>query len=143
MRAVWEVVAGTRHAQQLAEALVAEAVARTLQRVCAAHPLDYDTLVAAHQPAVVQACTAAFRVPDAFAQCEGTTRKGKRCTRRAVVGGVCEKHVGAWRAQAEAQRRREVYEADSRPAAAAGAPHAGRARVAMSALSPGGLRALL
>ena len=98
MRAMWEIVCGTRHAQHLAESLASEAVARTLQRVCAQHPLDYGTLLAAHQAAVVRECCASF-VPEEFAQCQGTTKKGKRCTRRAVVGGVCEKHVKAWREQ--------------------------------------------
>lgn len=144
MRAMWEIVCGTRHAQHLAESLASEAVARTLQRVCAQHPLDYGTLLAAHQAAVVRECCASF-VPEEFAQCQGTTKKGKRCTRRAVVGGVCEKHVKAWREQCEAQRRRELDEAERRPVPAAGAARVAMpaARVAMHAVSPGGLRGLL
>lgn len=115
VRALNDLLAGARNAHDLAEMLVEEAVQRTLAHVTTDYPLDYTRLLDKYQPEVVRECCAMFEGADADApRCFGTTKAGKPCARRAVLNGVCAKHVDAWKQQQAAQRRQQVYDATRR-----------------------------
>lgn len=111
LRAITDVLAGARHARELAEVLVTEAVQATLARVTADFPLDFGSLVARYQDEVVRRCCALFQTEDT---CRATTKTGKPCARRAVVDGACAQHLESWRAAHETHRRREAYAASVR-----------------------------
>ena len=111
MRAMSEVVQGTKQAHHVAEMLVRTAVVHTLARVCADYPLDLTSLVAKYEAGVVESCCAACRSTEG--QCEAITHKGKgpRCTRGAVMGGFCTVHIGEWEERAAYAKRVEAYAA--------------------------------
>ena len=110
MRALGDVLAGARAADELAEVLVREAVHQTLALVAADYPLDYASLVDRYAPRVVEGCCA-MAACTARPQCSFSTKGGKQCARRAAVDGVCGQHLAAWREQQEAARRQQVYAA--------------------------------
>ena len=107
MRAMTDVVQGTKQAHHVAEALVRTAVVHTLARVCADYPLDLTSLVAKYEAGVVQSCCAACW--SAEARCEAVTHKGTQCTHRASIGGFCSTHIGQWEERAAYAKRVEVH----------------------------------
>ena len=109
MRALADVLAGAKTANEVAEALVREAVHQTLALVAQDHPLDYATLVAKYSARVVDGCCA--MASGTATTCRFETKAGRPCARRAVVDGVCTQHLEAWRQRQEAGRRQEVYAA--------------------------------
>lgn len=109
LRAVSDLLAGARHARDLAEVLVTEAVHRTLARVCADYPVDYTKLISTYERDVVTECCAlALTTAEAPATCSATGKNGKRCSKKAVLNGVCSTHIQAWQEQQEAQRRLQL-----------------------------------
>lgn len=124
-------LAGARHAQEIAEVVVTEAVQITLAMVARDYPLDYSHLLAKYQADVVRECCAMLDGGGGGggggAMCSAVTRTGKPCARRAVVNGVCAQHVDAWREQQAAARRQDSYAAVVRHAAATD-PHAAEMR---------------
>jgi hypothetical protein len=113
MRALGEVMSGTKHAHAVAETLVKAAVTETLGRVCLDYRLDFTTLVQKYEADVLKACCEATAGDDEFVQCEALTQKGKgrRCCRRAVMGGYCTGHLDVWKEKAEESKRLEAYAA--------------------------------
>lgn len=107
LRALEDLLSGSRHAHEVAELLAAEAVQRTLARVTADYPLDYTQLLAKYQADVVAQCCS--MVEDGRKKCTATTKAGKPCGRRAAVGDVCAQHLSFWQEQQAAQRRQEAY----------------------------------
>lgn len=123
LRALVEVVTGARHAHDMAELLVTEAVQQTLARVCKDYPLDYTQMLARYQAGVVTSCCHLFKgaTDDAGRDaptCAATTKAGKPCGKRPVMSGFCGSHLEAWREQREAQRRTDTYAASVRRQAA-------------------------
>lgn len=117
-------LAGARHAQEIAEVVVTEAVQLTLAMVARDYPLDYTHLLAKYQAEVVRSCCAMLDdTGGGGATCSATTRAGRPCARRAVVNGVCAQHVDAWQEQQAALRRQDSYAAVVRHAAT-NDPHA-------------------
>lgn len=127
LRALGDMLAGARHAQEIAEVVVTEAVQMTLAMVARDYPLDYTQLLAKYQAEVVRACCAMLDEGGGGATCTATTRAGKPCARRAVVNGVCAQHVDAWHEQQAALRRQDSYAAVVRHAATLD-PHAAELR---------------
>lgn len=122
VRGLADVLAGAKSVNELAEALVREAVHQTLALVAQDHPLDYATLVARYSERVVAGCCA--MTSGAVPTCRFETKAGKPCTRRAAVDGVCTQHLEAWRQRQEAGRRQQVYAAAvARRAPTAEDPH--------------------
>ena len=110
LRCVTDLFTGAKQTHELAEVLVVEAVRLTLARVAEDHPLDYTRLLQKYEAGVVQQCCGLFADPGSEAKlCGAPTKSGKPCERRAVLNGVCSKHIDAWRQQQEAQRRQELY----------------------------------
>lgn len=111
LRALGDLLSGARHANELAEVLVTEAVQRTLARVATDYPLDYTLLLDAYQADVVaECCSVAAGGGDAGAKtCAATTKAGKQCVRRAVMGDVCMQHLDFWQEQQATQRRQQAY----------------------------------
>lgn len=102
---------GAKQAHELASLLVTEAVRTTLARVAADYPLDYTSLLRAYEAEVVEHCCAMVdhNESDAVQMCSAKTTRGKPCGQRAVINGVCTKHLGVWKRQQETQRRQEAY----------------------------------
>jgi hypothetical protein len=112
-RAVGELLSGARHTHEVAEMLVIEAVQETLARVCREYPLDYTQLVNKYQDDVVAQCCRLCETrqpaPAAKESCCATLKSGKPCSRRAIFGGYCGKHVEEFKAHQAMQRRKDAY----------------------------------
>ena len=113
-RAVAELLSGVKHAHEVAEMLVVEAVQETLARICREYPLDYTQLVDKYQADVVAQCCrlCETRQPATAANthsCGATTKSGKPCSRRAIFGGYCGNHMEEFKAHQALQRRTHAY----------------------------------
>lgn len=107
VRAITDVLTGAKHARDLAEALVTEAMQQTLVRVCNDYPLDFTQLVAKYQGEIVASCCG-MAVAQSEKACGATTKQGKPCGKKAVLNGMCTAHQHVWREQQEVQRRLEA-----------------------------------
>jgi hypothetical protein len=127
VRALTDVLSGAKHVQDLATLLVSEAVRRTLAHVCRDHHLDYASMVAKIEDAVVQECVAMYAPPQPKATCSFVTKAGKPCGRHAVVEGACAAHLDALRERQASALRQDVYAAGASKASIARTdPHAAR-----------------
>ena len=122
LRALNDVLSGVRHAKDLAEALVTEAVQQTLMCVCNDYPLDFTQLVNKYQAGVVASCCG-MAAEQREQACMASTKQGKPCGRRAVLNGMCTAHQHVWTEQQEARRRLEA-DTTQRKRAAPPDPHA-------------------
>ena len=109
LRALNDLLSGARHAHELAEVLVTEAVQLTLARISKDYPLDFTKMQAKYQGDVVAQCCRLVAAPEQHEMCGAPTKTGKACGRRAVVGGACSLHIEAWKEQQAAQRRKDMY----------------------------------
>lgn len=123
LRALGDMLAGARHAQEIAQVVVTEAVQATLALIARDYPLDYSQLLARYQADVVRSCCAMLDDTGSGVACTAATKTGRPCTKRAVINGVCAQHVGAWHQQQAALRRQDSYAAVVRHAASH-EPHA-------------------
>lgn len=116
-RQLGEVLTGVRRANEIAEALVTEAVHKTLEKACCDYPLDFATLAKKYTADVVRECCE-LAAHEGTQACGGKTQAGKPCRRQVVLGGFCKLHLAAWQEQQSANHRRDAYAASVKRAKA-------------------------
>ena len=112
VKALNAVAAGTMQVQDFSRVVVAAAVEDTLLRVSQDYGLNYKELLARYKEDVVThhvTLAAVASTQGAGAGCQGLTRTGKGCQKRAQIAGFCLSHADQWSSDETKKRCVEAY----------------------------------
>ena len=107
-KALSEFISGVSHIESLAEALITASVDDVLRRISRDYGIDHKQLVTRYLADVVHTHSTAAR-PEVDVQCASASRNGQRCTKRAVLGGFCLRHVSSGTENDTKRRRLETH----------------------------------
>jgi hypothetical protein len=107
-KALSDIISGVSHIESLAEALITTSVDDVLRRVSRDYGIDHKQLVTRYLVDVVQTHSTAA-CPTTDVQCACVTKNGQRCTKRAVLGGFCLRHVSTGTDEDTKRRRIETH----------------------------------
>lgn len=112
MKTLHSVVIGVRRVDQFATVVVASATEDVLLCVARDYGLEYAALLRKYRDDVVRR-HASGTLSD-LNMCQGTTKGGKRCGKRALMHGYCPVHADEHEAEERSKRDVRAYQAQAK-----------------------------